>query len=223
MTMKSSSPGSHLRTVLLPGIAAAHVFAAQAQTFVLSDCDSFTSSNLSWAGQAELLGSAIRVGGTADESGSVSLNNPILDLSAWVGGYVSLTARVDPGNAADQIAVQIWDQAYLYTYYSPTSLFSSAEFTEIKYLPVSSPSYVADPANMFAFVGSGPAFAPDLTSVLLVQIHGDFSSPALVRMTFDRVALVTAVPEPHEYTMVSGGLLVLLCAWRRLAWTRIER
>ncbi len=191
-----------IATVVLSGSAT-----LSAQTFILDDFGSGNATGgvnatTSWFGQISQSATALTVGGTAlSDSGWEALNLTLPDLSGY--SYLALTAQLSASNAANNIFVTFDAGGPTQTITFTASSFSVGSMTTV-YVPI---TWSIDASMIEAWNIGGGAVPPGT------------STPAF-RMTFDKLALTTAVPEPSTYAAMAGALALGLAVWRRRSATR---
>lgn len=107
---------------------------------------------------------------------------------------ISLTARIDAGNAISSVLIQILDSAFTQI---GTAIFATASFTS-SFTTVSS-----------AFVVGGGGVITDAT---FWSLAGDGIASNSIRMSFDNVS---AVPEPSSLALVVLGMAAVAVSRRR--------
>lgn len=197
-------------TILFLGLGLAS--GLYAQTFILDNFggggDQAAGSLIggtSWAtgGNLAINANDITVQGTAGaDSGWGYAGAQLADLTSYT--FLALTAKLSVGNTATDIFVTFDDGgASPQTIQFLASSFNTSTFTTV-YIPV---TWTIDPTTVEAWnIGGGltPPAGP---------------SPAF-RMTFDKLALTTAIPEPSTYAAMAGALALGLAVWRRRNATR---
>ncbi len=172
---------------------------ASAQTVTLTSFNTPTdfTPQLTWDGFTTVSSGVLSVTG-GDATGTVYGDIQSLSIASGAS-YLSLsvTARVDSGNAATSFTVNLFDDQ-LNGVLSAT--FNTNAFTG---------SFTTVTSALALYQGAVSAAVP----IAFVQIAGNGTTAAF-RMSFDEV-VANAIPEPSTYAAIAGALMLGYVAYRR--------
>ncbi len=187
----------------LLGLIAACAIASIAQAqIVLDNFNSGTATGAtvagsSWVGQVTQNATTITVGGLANDDngwGTTSVN-----VNATGMSFVTFIAQRDTGNATSTLTIQFEDSSLNTQVYSvATSAFNIGSLTTVSIALAWTGGFNPTQITGWSIGGGG-----------ITTAGPDFA------MTFDSLALTTAIPEPSTYAAIFGVLTLGLAAYRR--------
>ena len=178
---------------------------AHGQTAILLEDFNFPSnygsvlSSTSWVNNVSFTNgnTTVTLGANAKDDNGWGRSGLTLNASAM--NYVAITAQRDATISGTSFQISFVDQNFHSVVYSTsTSSFAIGSLTTV-YLPISSWGTVNPSQISFWSIGGGDS--------------GGGTLP--YQMTFDNLALVSAIPEPATNAAIAGGLALGLAWWRR--------
>jgi len=175
------------------------VVSVNAQTILLDNFNLGTATGAvvggtSWVGQVTPNATTITVGGTAGDQNGWAATGQNIDASAM--NWVAITAQVDSGNVAASVAVRFTDASLVSEIVNVSMISFTSSLTTV-YIPVAWTSGI------------------DNSAITSWSIGGGNVGSSTFHMTFDNLALTTAVPEPATYAVIFGALALGFVAYRR--------
>lgn len=156
----------------------------------------------SWTAATSASSGVFTVASPADNSGSYLYAAPIttgpFNFTSLNITQVTVTARIDVGNAAQGFLITFFDSAYNGAL---AGTFSTASFSS---------GFTTQTVTLNVYAGGGSA-----SDISYYGIAGSGTTDAF-RVSFDSIAVsAAAVPEPTTYAGIFGLLALGFAAWRR--------
>ncbi len=165
----------------------------------LSNFSSSTGTFYTWQNNAQAVSGTVILSGGANDGGGIHRGfTTVQNWTQYADSTAVLTVRKDAGNQLPRLIFVIMTQTpnyhYHYSCYFPEGIQAgNPSFFKTSTAILRSPTLVLDVANNFAYVGSGTAFAPDLSKVIGWNIQGSIADPPFedARLALDDLTIMT--------------------------------
>ena len=154
---------------------------------------------------------------SAEANGGIAFTSLPINLTAYAMNPLYITALTLPGNLQPGLQIYLYTEAnpsYGYYYTIPGSDYNGVSLTTGYSATLNDPSFVLDASHGYSYVGSGTAFAPDLSVVTLLGIQGIAYGSAPLDYSFTGFG-ASNVPEPGTYALLGSVLLSGVAFLRR--------